>query len=157
MVGNDGWSYKVRFVDPLITASKVTKRILYHLLEVDKNGEPKIDDLGNLVYMNGEFAHAILINELCTMVDADDFCIRHTKLDEGGNEVFDYYEFPALEKIKYKYPWVEGIIEKLRTDHQATAAFFHDFNKAFIQYGMMDSDGVYQPLNEQIGASAGRD
>ena len=43
--GNDGWSFKVRMVDPHNSMSKTTKRILSHLVKLDNvTGEPELDD-----------------------------------------------------------------------------------------------------------------
>lgn len=153
--GNEGWSFKIRFVDPKMTLSMLTKRVLNNIpmlkyyssteeneSSVETNDNYSRDDLGNIRYMNGEFAHAILINELSEMIDADDFCIKH--IVDGEIQ----YEFPALEKVKVKYPWVENVIEALKADDNLVGAFFHDFNKAYIQYVKMDAKGVSMPLNQ---------
>lgn len=147
--GNDGWSFKIRFVDPRLSLSMITKRALNNIPMLkpadsprkEEDGEELLDDLGNVRYMNGEYAHNILISELSDMIDADDFC---KKVIEDGEEK---YVFPALEAIKPKYSWVKALIEKLETNDELVGAFFHDFNKAFINYVKMDSNGESMPLN----------
>ena len=145
MEGNSGWSFKVRFVDPRQSLSQITKRALNSIEMRDENGKLKTDDLGMPSYVNGEFAHAILINELSGMIDSDDFCNQV----ENRNGVIKF-EYPALEKVAIKYPWVKGLINKLRKDNQLAGAFFHDFNKAFIKYYSCDFSGKPLPLNSAI-------
>ena len=145
MEGNSGWSFKVRFVDPRQSLSQVTKRALNSIEMRDEDGKRKTDDLGMPSYVNGEFAHAVLINELSDMIDSDDFC-RQIENRDGIIK----FEYPALEKVAIKYPWVKGLINKLRKDNQLAGAFFHDFNKAFIKYYSCDFSGKPLPLNSSI-------
>lgn len=145
MEGNSGWSFKVRFVDPRQSLSQVTKRALNSIEMRDEDGKRKTDDLGMPSYVNGEFAHAVLINELSDMIDSDDFC----RQVENRDDIIKF-EFPALEKVAVKYPWVKGLINKLRRDNQLTGAFFHDFNKAFIKYYSCDFSGKPLPLNSAV-------
>ena len=145
MEGNSGWSFKVRFVDPRQSLSQVTKRALNSIEMRDEDGKRKTDDLGMPSYVNGEFAHAVLINELSDMIDSDDFC-RQIENRDGIIK----FEYPALEKVAVKYPWVKGLINKLRKDNQLAGAFFHDFNKAFIKYYSCDFSGKPLPLNSSI-------
>ena len=145
MEGNSGWSFKVRFVDPRQSLSQVTKRALNSIEMRDEDGKRKTDDLGMPSYVNGEFAHAVLINELSDMIDSDDFC-RQIENRDGIIK----FEYPALEKVAVKYPWVKGLINKLRKDNQLAGAFFHDFNKAFIKYYSCDFSGKPLPLNSAI-------
>jgi len=100
------------------------------------------DDLGKKRYLNPEYAHSVLLNGLCEMIDADDFC---EIISQDGDE--REYVFPALEKMKANYPWVQDIIDMLEEDNQAMGAFFFDFNKAFIQYAKVDSNGKSMILN----------
>lgn len=144
--GNEGWSFKIRFVNPKLTVSEKTKKILYNIPMLDRNGEEVRDDLGNTRYINGDYAYAVLIDSLSDMIDADDFCVEKGKDDYGK-----IYDFPALEKLKNKYPWVQGVINKLHyTGGQLIGSFFHDFNKCFINYAKMDENGVPLPLNKPI-------
>ena len=150
MEGNAGWSFKVRFVDPRTTLSHITKRALNTIIDRDDEGKTKVDDLGSTVYVNGEYAHAILISELSDMIDSDDFCVQSGR-DKKGNIIF---KFPALEKLSVKYPWIKGLLNKLRKDNQLAGAFFHDFNKAFIKYYSCESSGKPMPLNHEMASSA---
>lgn len=145
MEGNSGWSFKVRFVDPRQSLSQITKRAINSIEMRDENSRLKTDDLGMPSYVNGEFAHAVLINELSDMIDSDDFC-RQIENRDGVIK----FEYPALEKIAIKYPWIKGLINKLRKNNQLAGAFFHDFNKAFIKYYSCDFSGKPLSLNSAI-------
>ena len=130
--GNEGWSYKVRLVNPLTSLSRDVKKVLANIEKLDENGEPELDDLYNQRYINPEIAHAVLISELSDMLDADDFVVQN---DDGT------YSFPKLEALVIKYPWVQKIVDVLREDCESehphiTSAFYTDFRKDFIPYWM---------------------
>lgn len=126
--GNDGWSYKARQTDPHSTISLVTKNILRKLPQLDNNGRPLKDDLGNTKYLDEEFAHALLIQGLGNMINSNDFCIV-TETEDGKS-----YEFPELTQLALKYPWVENIIEHLSDHPEDIPAFYTDFRNNFIAY-----------------------
>ena len=129
--GNGGWSFKVRFVDPRTSLSRGVKRVLSNIKKEGINGEPEIDDLGNIRYIDSEFAHAALINELSGMIDANDFSIKN---DNGT------FSFPALEKAAKKYPWVNQVITALQAEPSLISSFYADFRKDFIPYWMQIYD-----------------
>ena len=123
--GNEGWSYKVRFVDPYSSLSADVKRALHDIGKTLPNGDPALDDLGNTRYLDEAYIHAVLIDRLSDMIDADDF----SAFDKDKN-----LTFPALEKIAESYPWVNQIINKLHADPKLASLFFADFRKDFIPY-----------------------
>lgn len=123
--GNDGWSFKVRFVDPYSSLSADVKRALHGIKRVKSNGEPDLDDLGNVRYISDSHAHSVLIDKLSNMIDADDFSV----FDENGK-----LTFPALEEIAKREPWVNQVINKLQADPNLASLFFADFRKDFIPY-----------------------
>lgn len=123
--GNGGWSFKVRFVDPRTTLSRGVKRVLTNIKREGINGEPEVDDLGNIRYLDDELAHAALINELSEMIDPDDFSVKN---DDGT------YSFPALEKAVEKYPWINQVINALQAEPTLISSFYADFRKDLIPY-----------------------
>lgn len=129
--GNDGWSFKVRFVDPHSSLSGDVKRALHDIKKVSPDGSIDTDDLGNVIYINEAHAHAVLIDKLSSMIDADDF----SAFDENGR-----LTFPALERIAKTQPWVQQVINKLEADPQLASLFFADFRKDFIPYWMQKQD-----------------
>lgn len=139
---SEGWGFKVRFVDPHSTISKVVKRALSNIIKEDEfSGEPEYDDLGNMRYLEEENVHAILMEGLSGMIDADDFSV----IDESRNIV----SLPALEKMKEKYPWVQQIIDTILADNDLASKFFADFRKEFISY-WAQKEGKTFMLNESI-------
>lgn len=136
--GNGGWSFKVRFVDPRTSLSRGVKRVLSGIKKEGINGEPEVDDLGNIRYVNEEFAHAALINELSGMIDPNDFSVKN---DDGT------YSFPALEKVAEKYPWANQVINALKAEPSLISSFYADFRKDFIPYWMQyfdEKDGKWK-------------
>ena len=139
---SEGWGFKVRFIDPHSTISKVVKRVLGNIIkENNYSGEPELDDLGNVKYLEEENAHAILMEGLSSMIDADDF----STIDEAGNIV----SLPALEKMVDKYPWVNQVIDAILIDNDLASKFFADFRKEFISY-WAQKEGKTFMLNEAI-------
>lgn len=126
--GNDGWSYKARQTDPHSTISLATKNILRQIPKKDINGDIIYDDLGNEELIDEEFAHAMLIQGLSGMITSEDFCIV-TQTENGP-----IYEFPALEQLALKYPWIEEVIDYLINNPTEIAAFYTDFRNTFIPY-----------------------
>ena len=125
--GNGGWSFKVRFVDPRTSLSRGVKRVLAGIKREGINGEPEVDDLGNIRYVNEEFAHAALINELSGMISPEDFSVKN---DDGT------FSFPALEKVAKKYPWANQVINALQAEPTLISSFYADFRKDCIPYWM---------------------
>lgn len=126
--GNDGWSYKARHTDPHSTISLATKNVLRQLPRKDSNGDIIYDDLGNEELLDEEFAHAMLIQGLSGMITSEDFCV--VTQTESGPE----YDFPALQQLVLKYPWVEEVIDYLIDNPTEIAAFYTDFRNTFIPY-----------------------
>lgn len=144
--GNEGWSFKVRFVDPYSSLSADVKRALHDIRRVRPDGEPDLDDLGNVRYISDSYVHSVLIDKLSTMIDADDF----SAFDENGN-----LTFPALEEIAKTQPWVNQVINKLSVDPKLASLFFADFRKDFIPYWKQKMDRNTgqlspMPLNQPV-------
>lgn len=129
--GNEGWSFKVRFVDPYSSLSADVKRALHDIKKVRPDGEIDLDDLGEIRYISTSYAHATLLDKLSEMIDADDF----SKTDKEGNLIF-----PALEEIAKRIPWVSQVINKLEADPRLASLFFADFRKDFISYWKQKMD-----------------
>ena len=146
--GNAGWSYHARFVDPRTSISKTTKHIIANIPMLDENGEYMVDDLGYQRYMDENYAHNVLLNELSTLISPEDF----VTIDEDRNPI----AFPALEKATEKYPWIQQIIDVLYENPQYISAFYADFRKDYIPYWMQyygkDSMGNWQWYNKQMNA-----
>ena len=119
--GNDGWSFKIREMDPRTTLSQKVKKLLASI------ALPGVqDDLGRQRYLGANTAHAILVNELSWMVKPEDF------YNPEGKNIAS--KFPALNKIKEKYPWVKGLMSELNSDPILLTQFYVDFRKDFAAF-----------------------
>ena len=136
--GNGGWSFQVRFVDPYSSLSKDVKRVLSNIKRVDASGQIETDDLANVMYLDSAYAHTVLLNELSSMADPDDFSIRNS---DGS------WSFPALEQAAVKYPWINQVIQELSTNESLIGSFYADLRKDFIPYWhqFINDEGVQVP------------
>lgn len=106
--GNEGYTFKVRFVDPHDSARAETRKALSDIVQVDSDGNPRLNDLGNPVYMREDFVHSTLLSVLSNkIIEPNDFSIK----DSEGN-----YHFPILEEMLPSYPWISQVINKLSYD-----------------------------------------
>jgi hypothetical protein len=128
--GNDGWSYKAKFVDPYDSISAKTKAALTDIKRVifdgvDEDGNVKTtevyDDLGEVRYYDNTYIHGVLLHELSGIITPSEYMIR----DKETGEV----SFPALEKLSSKYPWVSQVIDKLKADETLASTFYNDLRK----------------------------
>lgn len=146
--GNAGFSYKARFVDPRTSLSKTTKHIIANIPLLDEDGTYMVDDLGYIRYMDETYVHNVLLNELSSLITPEDF----VTVDENKTPI----AFPALEKAKKKYPWIQQIIDTLDENNQYISAFYSDLRKDYIPYWMQyygkDSQGRWQWLNKQMNS-----
>jgi len=156
--GNDGWVYKERFNNPFKATSKQVRRILCGI----ENGQT--DDLGNTKTYNQGFIYSALISFLSkNLENADDFMTlvrpqdyTEDMKDSEGNTVTaasypkGYPTFPAIEKMRIRYPWADQVIARLINDWRAkdeddatqlkypptygavASQFYTNFFKAFI-------------------------
>jgi hypothetical protein len=153
--GNEGWAYKSINTDPHTILSQTTKFILSQIHKKDENNENELDDLGQEVFIDEQYAHGVLLHALSNMTDPSDFCIQ--SYDEEGNL---WYEFPALDALESKYPWISEVKFKLNEEliennHAAVSAFYADMRKDFNQYCKSKEDieavSYSVPLNQQTG------
>ena len=146
--GNAGWSYHARLVDPRTSISKTTKHIIANIPMLDENGEYMVDDLGYQRYIDENYAHNVLLNELSSLITPEDFVTT----DKDRNPI----AFPALEKATEKYPWIQQVIDTLYENPQYISAFYADFRKDYIPYWMQyygqDNFGNWQWYNKQMNA-----
>lgn len=146
--GNAGWSYHARFVDPRTSISKTTKHIIANIPMLDEKGEYMVDDLGYQRYIDENYAHNVLLNELSSLISPEDFVTT----DKDRNPI----AFPALEKVTEKYPWIQQVIDTLYEHNDYISAFYSDFRKDYIPYWMQyygkDSMGNWQWYNKQMNA-----
>lgn len=139
--GNEGYTFKVRFVDPHDSARAETRKALSDIVQVDSDGNPRLNDLGNPVYMREDFVHSTLLSVLSNkIIEPNDFSIK----DSEGN-----YHFPILEEMLPSYPWISQVINKLSYDPRLISIFYTDFKKEFISYWMQRGNSIF-PINSPV-------
>lgn len=146
--GNAGWSYHARFVNPSTSITRTTKLIIANIPMLDEDDEYMVDDLGYQRYIDENYAHNVLLNELSSLISPEDF----VTIDKDRNPI----AFPALEKATKKYPWIQQVIDTLYEHNDYISAFYADFRKDHIPYWMQyygkDSQGNWQWFNKQMNA-----
>lgn len=127
VTGNDGWSFKIRYIDPYSTVSKEVKHLLGHLYMTDSEGIPLTDDMGRMRKLNSHHAHLTLLSLMSQVKDINEFYYE----DNDGNP-----HFPILEKNVYKYPWLQQVINTLSdSDNEyLVSKFYKDLRQDFILY-----------------------
>lgn len=138
-----GNSFKVRMRDNFKTLTTKVKKVLSSIVRHDANGNIEEDDLGTPLYINARNVHGILIDELSSMIDSKDFCVK-TENNDGSIS----YSFPTLEKMAKKYSWVNQIIETLQNNPRLIGAFYGAYRKDFIKRFVYKSKQGIIPVNE---------
>lgn len=139
--GNEGYTFKIRFVDPHDSARAETRKALSDIIQVDSEGNPILNDLGNTVYLREDFVHSTLLSVLSSkLIEPEDFSVR----DSEGN-----YHFPVLEEMVTSYPWVSQIINKLAYDPRLISVFYTDFRKEYVSYWMQRGNSIF-PINSPV-------
>lgn len=141
---NDLCTHKARHTDPHATVSLTTKHVLRRLPLLDSTYQPLYDDLGNMEYVDEEYAHAVLVQELSKMLDSDEFAL--IEKDENGE--ITNVTLPILDKLATKIPWAAGLRDLLEEEPDKIAAFYHDFRNTFVAYYIYTADGVLKPMNQ---------
>lgn len=148
--GNEGYTFRVRFLDPGKSARAETKRALSDIRKVTiryDEGTESYDiesvknDLGIETYYREDYIHSVLLGILSNMDSPDDFSYR----DEEG-----HLHFPILERNMYRYPWMNQVISKLQNNSTLTTIFYNDFRKEYISYWAQSIDGKCFPINEPL-------
>lgn len=167
--GNEGWAFKTREVDPHVRMSQAVKKILRGIVKgyyTEDGFVSETDDLGQEVYYQEDQLYAILVKEFSKIKEPLDFCVKKEPSEPGGEIE---YEFPLLEPLTEKYPWVNDVIDLLdeslhpnsdvddevkekngedpdRISTQTVSLFYSNFRNDFIPY-YMNKGGKSIPLN----------
>lgn len=134
--GNDGWSMNIKMLHPFTGTSKIVNDIIS---KIPQEGDNARDDLGWVKYRDKGLTHTILLNNLSSMVNVDDWYNPNGKTLQQ--------KFPALAQMSIKYPWASTIMNRLNGDDQAISAFFSDFYTPFIKQGKV-KDGKLITIND---------
>lgn len=132
--GNAGWSYSVRETSPRDTLGSKVRSVIGSINVVDSNNAPVMDDLNFPTYLDHEYVHAVLLNELADIKSPYEFAVWNPEKVVRYKKGKGAYDFPALEEIVPKYPWVRLIINYLSSHPEIVPAFYSDLRMDFISY-----------------------
>ena len=125
----DVWMTDFRQVRSHESLSQAVRKVIRETPKLDYRGKYEKDDLGNNRYLDADFVHAVLIDQLRYMVASEDM-------------------IPLLEKLSKQKPWVKQIIKTINSDDSLFSQFYQDFRKDFVQYWIqkkvMNSDGTFK-------------
>ena len=111
----DNWMNDWKHMNPKDSLAKEVRRLINEIPKIDSEGYYEEDDLGNLIYLDGDQVHAFLIDKLQDMKSANDL-------------------MPMLNNIAKSFPWVTTIVEALENDISTRSKFYMDFRKAPVKY-----------------------
>lgn len=138
----DGWMTYYKHVSPHESISQDVRKAIRNIQRLDNEGYVETDDLGYPKYLDAEYVHATLMNNLSNMTEAGDMSI-------------------LLDKLVKTKPWVSGIIDLLNANDNLYSQFYSDFRKDFTQYWVLKSvtengNSIIQtiPVNKLQGVGA---
>jgi len=92
-----GFSVKIREVDPRTTLSATSRRVLSNLHKVDLNGKKITDDLGFAQYEDADRVHTVLLEVVSKLNSPEEF-------------------LPAIQKLGIKYGWAKELYKMIQDD-----------------------------------------
>ena len=111
----DNWMEKARFVDQRDSLSQKVRKILWTTPKVDRNGKPEYGFLGFPRYLQSDYVHSTLLQELGQARNAEHF-------------------WELLNNLAKRKRWVQPIIDKLNSDEEVKSQFYQNFRKEFMPY-----------------------
>lgn len=111
----DNWMEKARFVDQRDSLSQKVRKILWTTPKVDKNGNPEYGFLGFPRYLQSDYVHSTLLQELGQTRNAEHF-------------------WELLNNLAKRKRWVQPIVDRLNSDEEAKSQFYQNFRKEFMPY-----------------------
>jgi hypothetical protein len=121
----DHWMEQAKFINPATALSKEVRSLLRTIVEINKDGTDRVDDLGFPIYINPNMAHAVLIKELSNMTSVDEM-------------------IPMLEELSKKYAWVSSVIVELEKPENESlfSKFYVDFRKDFQEFRILTKENL---------------
>lgn len=127
----DNWMEKARFVDQRDSLSQKVRKILWTTPKIDRNGNPEYGFLGFPRYLQSDYVHSTLLQELGQARNAEHF-------------------WELLNNLAKRKRWVQPIIDKLNNDEEAKSQFYQNFRKEFMPYWIQVQKEVKNAAGEVI-------
>lgn len=124
--GKDDWVTGFRQKSAYSSLSNKVRRVLNTIQRYDNKGLPLRDDLGQPVYLDGEYAYVELANILNDMISSKDM-------------------LPLLQEAAKTKPWIKDIINTAKNDEVFRTQLYNnlrlDFTNYWIQKTSTNKDG----------------
>ena len=124
--GKDDWVTGFRQKSAYSSLSNKVRRVLNTIQRYDSKGLPLIDDIGQPVYLDGEYAYVVLASVLNDMVTSKDM-------------------LPLLKEATKTKPWINDIIKTIESDEVLKTQLYNnlrlDFTNYWIQKISTNKDG----------------
>lgn len=136
--GKDDWVTGFRQKSAYSSLSNKVRRVLNTIQRYDNSGLPLRDDLGQPVYLDGEYAYVVLASVLNDMVTSKDMLL-------------------LLQKAAKTKPWIKDIIGAIENDEVFKAQLYNnlrlDFTNYWIQKTSTNKDGSKKYSSISINTS----
>lgn len=136
--GKDDWVTGFRQKSAYSSLSNKVRRVLNTIPRYDSEGIRLRDDLGQPIYLDGEYAYVVLASVLNDMVTSKDM-------------------LPLLQKAAKTKPWIKDIIGAIENDEVFKAQLYNnlrlDFTNYWIQKTSTNKDGSKKYSSISINTS----
>nr|DAG94561.1 MAG TPA: hypothetical protein [Crassvirales sp.] len=121
VVKQEGWQIDQMLISPVTKLRQSTRNIIRRIPKMTSNGTlVSPDDLGYQPYMSGTEVFATMLNKLSTMNKPSDL-------------------MKTLESLSQSFPWVDSIIDILKSDPKLQVDFYNSFRNDSVEYMIISS------------------
>ncbi len=111
----DGWMDEWGTTPLQDTISQKVRRMLWNITKTDSYGNAVINDIGQEVYLDGDYTYTVINNALRDMLEPNDM-------------------IPLLEKASFNKPWLREVIDRIQQDNNMFSQFYTAFRNEFNEY-----------------------
>lgn len=121
VVKQEGWQIDQMLISPVTKLRQSTRNIIRRIPKMTSDGTlVSTDDLGYQPYMSGTEVFATMLNKLSTMNKPSDL-------------------MKTLESLSQSFPWVDSIIDILKSDPKLQVDFYNSFRNDSVEYMIISS------------------
>ena len=121
VVKQEGWQIDQMLISPVTKLRQSTRNIIRRIPKMTSDGTlVSPDDLGYQPYMSGTEVFATMLNKLSTMNKPSDL-------------------MKTLEFLSQSFPWVDSIIDILKSDPKLQVDFYNSFRNDSVEYMIISS------------------
>lgn len=121
VVKQEGWQIDQMLISPVTKLRQSTRNIIRKIPKMTSDGTlVSPDDLGYQPYMSGTEVFATMLNKLSTMNKPSDL-------------------MKTLESLSQSFPWVDSIIDILKSNPKLQVDFYNSFRNDSVEYMIISS------------------